>query len=139
MLDALVTEYLRVLAGERGASVHTLRAYGRELHGFAAWIAGRQGRSRAWTALSTPTSAPFWARSTTRIGQSLGSAGAGRHSQLVQVAGAGWTRERNAASLVATPKLPKHLPRVPSIEQMNRVVESVDDDASSWPRGTRRS
>ena len=39
-LDALVTEYLRVLAGERGASVHTLRAYGRELHGFAAWIAG---------------------------------------------------------------------------------------------------
>jgi integrase/recombinase XerC len=37
------------------------------------------------------------------------------------------------ASLVATPKLPKHLPRVPSIEQMNRVVDSVDDDAASWP------
>jgi integrase/recombinase XerC len=35
-------------------------------------------------------------------------------------------------SLVATPKLPKHLPRVPSIEQMNRVVDSVLD-AASWP------
>ena len=33
--------------------------------------------------------------------------------------------EQNAASLVATPRLPKHLPRVPSIEQMNRVVDQV--------------
>jgi integrase/recombinase XerC len=41
--------------------------------------------------------------------------------------------EQNAASLVATPKLPKHLPRVPSIEQMNRVVDSVGEDAASWP------
>ena len=31
--------------------------------------------------------------------------------------------EQNPASLVATPKLPKHLPRVPTIEQMNRVVD----------------
>jgi integrase/recombinase XerC len=29
--------------------------------------------------------------------------------------------------------LPKHLPRVPSIEQMNRVVDNVADDAASWP------
>src|SRR5208282_3899065 len=41
--------------------------------------------------------------------------------------------EQNAASLVATPRLPKHLPRVPSIEQMNRVVDSVRGDAASWP------
>jgi integrase/recombinase XerC len=41
--------------------------------------------------------------------------------------------EQNEASLVATPKLPKHLPRVPSIEQMNRVVDSVAEDAASWP------
>ena len=34
---------------------------------------------------------------------------------------------------MATPRLPKHLPRVPSIEQMNRVVDSVSDDAASWP------
>jgi integrase/recombinase XerC len=33
---------------------------------------------------------------------------------------------------VSTPKLPKHLPRVPSIEQMNRVVDTVGDDAASW-------
>jgi len=40
---------------------------------------------------------------------------------------------QNVASLVATPKLPKHLPRVPSIEQMNRVVDSVDEETASWP------
>ena len=45
--------------------------------------------------------------------------------------------EQNAASLVATPRLPKHLPRVPSIEQMNRVVDSVRDDAASWPARDR--
>jgi len=31
-LDSLVDGYLRVLANERGASAHTLRAYQRELH-----------------------------------------------------------------------------------------------------------
>jgi integrase/recombinase XerC len=45
--------------------------------------------------------------------------------------------EQNAASLVSTPKLPKHLPRVPSIEQMNRVVDSVSEDAASWPTRDR--
>jgi integrase/recombinase XerC len=45
--------------------------------------------------------------------------------------------ERNAASLVSTPRLPKHLPRVPSIEQMNRVVDSVGEDAASWPTRDR--
>jgi integrase/recombinase XerC len=40
--------------------------------------------------------------------------------------------EQNVASLVATPRLPKHLPRVPSIEQMNRVVDTVGEDAASW-------
>jgi integrase/recombinase XerC len=41
--------------------------------------------------------------------------------------------EQNAASLVATPRLPKHLPRVPSIEQMNQAVDSVSKEAASWP------
>jgi site-specific recombinase XerD len=45
--------------------------------------------------------------------------------------------EQNAASLVSTPRLPKHLPRVPSIEQMNQVVDSVGEDAASWPARDR--
>jgi len=42
-LNSLVAGFLRVLANERGASAHTLRAYERELHGFAAWATERFG------------------------------------------------------------------------------------------------
>ena len=45
-LDALVADYLRVLANERGASTHTMRAYRRELHNFAAYIAAMYGNDR---------------------------------------------------------------------------------------------
>ena len=46
--------------------------------------------------------------------------------------------ESSPALLVSTPKLPKHLPRVPSIEQMNRMIDSMEDTAgkdapASWP------
>jgi integrase/recombinase XerC len=34
---------------------------------------------------------------------------------------------------VATPRLPKHLPRVPSIERMNQAMDTVDEQAASWP------
>lgn len=37
-LQSLVADYLRMLTHERGASAHTLRAYRRELEGFAAWM-----------------------------------------------------------------------------------------------------
>ena len=48
--------------------------------------AHRQATSRRTS--STRTSAPTSARSTSAVSQGLGGAGAGRHSQLVQVAGA---------------------------------------------------
>jgi integrase/recombinase XerC len=44
--------------------------------------------------------------------------------------------EQNTAALVATPKLPKHLPRVPTIEQINRAMDSAPDseaEAGAWP------
>src|ERR1700758_184297 len=133
-LAVLVDEYLRVLANERGSSEHTLRAYRRELMNFASYMAERQaavgsvdqiehlhirtylgtllehGLSKASTAraLAAIRSWFKWLARTARVAQ-------------------------NVASLVATPRLPKHLPRVPSIEQMNRVMDSVADDAASWP------
>jgi integrase/recombinase XerC len=45
--------------------------------------------------------------------------------------------EQNPASLVATPKLPKHLPRVPTIEQMNRVVDGVAGGETAWKERDR--
>ena len=42
-ITALVNEFLTALAHERGASPHTLRAYQRELHDFAAYLADKLG------------------------------------------------------------------------------------------------
>ena len=133
-LSGLVEEYLRVLQNERGSSAHTLRAYRRELIGFAAYMARRhpamespariehlQIREYLGELLSRGLSKASTARALAAI-----------RSWFKWLARSGHV-EQNAASLVATPKLPKHLPRVPSIEQMNRVVDSVDDEAASWP------
>jgi len=133
----LVHAYLQTLANERRASVHTLRAYDRELREFAAWLAGHSG---------TPTVAQV---EHTHIRAYLGKlyerglskASAARALAAIR----SWFKwlarnkyvEQNAASLVSTPRLPKHLPRVPSIEQMNRVVDSVGEDAASWPARDR--
>jgi integrase/recombinase XerC len=129
----LVDAYLHVLSAERGASAHTLRAYRRELHGFAAWLAGHHPR------LTIARIEHNHIRSYlgTLYDRGLSKASAARALASIR----SWFKwlarnhhiEQNAASLVSTPRLPKHLPRVPSIEQLNRVVDSVLDDAASWP------
>jgi len=132
-VDPLVQAYLQVLANERGASVHTLRAYRRELHGFAAWLANCHKELSVAEIQHTHIRAYLG----TLYERGLSKASAARALAAIR----SWFKwlartkhiEQNAASLVATPRLPKHLPRVPSIEQMNRVVDSVSDDAASWP------
>ena len=133
-LNALVADYLRVLTNERGASEHTLRAYRRELHGFASFVAERYGNERSVDRIEHTDIRAYLG---TLYDRGLSKASAARALAAIRswfkwLARAGYL-ELNAASLVATPRLPKHLPRVPSIEQMNRVVDSVGEDAASWP------
>ena len=139
-LPSLVHEYLTMLTNERGASVHTLRAYQRELHGFAAFIAEHYGKSQSVDQIEHTHIRAYLG---TLYERGLSKASAARALAAIRswfkwLARAGKV-EQNAASLVATPRLPKHLPRVPSIEQMNRVVDSVSKDAASWPARTRPS
>ena len=133
-LDSLVSEYLRMMANERGASAHTLRAYERELHGFAAWILKQYGSDQRPEGIEHTHIRAYLG---TLYDRGLAKASAARALAAIRswfqwLAKAGLV-EQNVARLVATPRLPKHLPRVPSIEQMNRVVESVGEDAASWP------
>jgi integrase/recombinase XerC len=134
VLLALVEEYLRVLKNERGSSVHTLRAYRRELEGFAVWAADKFGQERRADKIEhTDIRAYLGALYERGLGKaSVARALASIRSWFKWLARAGYV-EQNVASLVATPRLPKHLPRVPSIEQMARVVDSVGEDAASWP------
>ena len=136
-LHGLVQDYLSVLANERGASAHTLRAYRRELEGFAAWL----GTCCAELKLDQIEHTHIRAYLGALYERGLSKASAARALAAIR----SWFKwlarakyvEQNAASLVATPRLPKHLPRVPSIEEMNRVVDSVGDDAASWPARDR--
>jgi integrase/recombinase XerC len=133
-LDLLVAEYLRVLASERGASPHTLRAYRRELRGFTDFIAKRYGSDRKVDCIEHTHIRTYLG---TLYDRRLSKASAARALAAIRswfkwLARAGHL-EQNAASLVATPRLPKHLPRVPSIEQMNLVVDSGGEDGGSWP------
>jgi integrase/recombinase XerC len=133
-LHGLVGDFLRVLENERGASAHTSRAYARELHDFSDWVAQRYGREYA---VETLEHTDIRAYLGTLYERGLSKASTARALAAIR----SWFKwlartgrlERNVASLVATPKLPKHLPRVPSIEQMNHVVDSVEKDAASWP------
>jgi integrase/recombinase XerC len=139
-VDTRVDAYLAVLAIERGASAHTLRAYRRELRAFAAWIAehiGGDGAGSDGLRVDQIEHTHIRAYLGTLYQRGLSKASAARALAAIR----SWFKwlarmgdiEQNTASLVATPRLPKHLPRVPSIEELNRVVDSVRDDAASWP------
>lgn len=133
-LDKLVSDYLRVLANERAASAHTLRAYERELGSFASFIMERYGKEQTPERIEHTHIRAYLG---TLYDRGLSKASTARALAAIR----SWFKwlarsgrvEQNVASLVATPRLPKHLPRVPSIEQMNRVVDNVADDAASWP------
>lgn len=133
-LGGLVTDYLAVLRNERGASAHTLRAYERELHSFAHAMHGQLGiEARPDTIEHTAIRAylgELYQRGLSRA--SIARALAAIRSWFRWLARTGHVQQ-NVASLVSTPRLPRHLPRVPSIEQLNSVVDSISDSEASWP------
>jgi integrase/recombinase XerC len=123
-----------MLREERGASEHTLRAYGREVRGFAEYLSETLGESgdvrkvehthiRAYLAV-------LFDRGLTKA--SVARALAAVRSWFKWLARSGYV-ESNPASLVSTPKLPKHLPRVPGIEELNRVLNSLSGSAGVAP------
>jgi integrase/recombinase XerC len=137
-LGQLVGEYLRVLTNERAASAHTLRAYERELSSFATWAMRQYGADQSPARIEHTHIRAYLG---TLYDRGLSNASTARALAAIR----SWFKwlartarvDQNVASLVATPRLPKHLPRVPSIEQMNRVVDNVADDAASWPARDR--
>jgi len=115
-----------MLREERRASEHTLRAYGREVRGFAEYLVETLGEDgeikrvehthiRAYLAV-------LFDRGLTKA--SVARALAAVRSWFKWLARSGYV-ESNPAQLVSTPKLPKHLPRVPGIEELNRVLNSL--------------
>lgn len=137
-----VEEYLAALTNERNASPHTVRAYERELRDFAAYLTKKLGAGSVPAAVEHPHIRAYLGELYER-GLSKASAAralAAIRSWFKWLARCGLV-EQSPAALVSTPKLPKHLPRVPTIEEMNRLVENAaeqtEDGAAAWPERDR--
>ena len=124
---SLSQRFLAAMRDERGFSEHTLRAYRRELTDFAGFLSktlGERGKIRAVE--HTHIRAYLGLLYDRGLNKpSVARALAAIRSWFKWLAKEGLV-EANPASLVSTPKLPKHLPRVPSVEEMNRVLDSLD-------------
>jgi integrase/recombinase XerC len=128
-----------MLREERGASEHTLRAYGREVRGFAEYLGDTLGeggdiRKVEHTHIRAYLGVLF-DRGLTKA--SVARALAAVRSWFKWLARSGHVTA-NPALLVSTPKLPKHLPRVPGIEELNRVLNSLGAPMESRPHSSRK-
>ena len=143
----LAEKFLAMLREERGASEHTLRAYGREVRGFAEYLGETLGEGADIKSVEHTHIRSYLAvlfdRGLTKA--SVARALAAVRSWFKWLARSGFV-ESNPALLVSTPKLPKHLPRVPGIEELNRVLNSLEgpgsrvqgpEDAPAWPARDR--
>lgn len=118
---------------ERNTSPHTIRAYTRDLGDFAAYV----GR-RKWSDIDHIVIRGFLSQlyekglSKTSVARSL-AAVRSLYRWLAQEG----VVEQNPAALVSTPKLPKKLPRVPTMEEMNSVLDGQMPEIAAFPERDR--
>jgi integrase/recombinase XerC len=123
----LAERFLAMLANERGASAHTVRAYAREVRNFVAYLEETLGKDARIGAVEhlhiRAYLAVLYERGLTKA--SAARALAAVRSWFKWLAKEGKVAQ-NPALLVSTPKRPLHLPRVPSMEEVNRVLDSLE-------------
>ena len=127
-----VTDFLHHLR-ERNASPHTIKAYSRDLSLFAAYAG-----SRGWKQLDHIAVRGFLSQlyDNGLSKPSVARALAAVRSLYRRLAREGMV-EQNPAKLVSTPKLPKKLPRVPTIEEMNFVIDGEMPEVAAFPERDR--
>jgi len=132
IVERATDDFLRHLR-ERNASAHTIKAYAGDLDGFAAYIG-----SREWKTINHIAIRGFLSHlydkglSKTSVARALAAV----RSLYRWLAQEGEV-EQNPAKLVSTPRLPKKLPRVPTIEEMNYVLDGKMPEVASFPERDR--
>ncbi len=127
-----VARFLRSLR-ERNASAHTIKAYTGDLEKFAVYV-GDSG----WKQIDHVRIRGFLSRlydqglSKTSVARALAAV-----RSLYRWLAREGVVEQNPAALVATPRLPKKLPRVPTIEEMNTVLDGDMPELAAWPERDR--
>jgi integrase/recombinase XerC len=137
-LADLAAAYVAALRGERASSPHTLRAYQRELAAFSTYVSKALGPQAQPGQIAHTLIRSYLA---SLYARGLSKASAARALAAIRSwfrwLAAGGHVEQNAAALVSTPRLPRHLPRVPSIEQMQAAVEGAGAQTAGWPARDR--
>ena len=132
MVAKAVADFIRHL-GERNASPHTIKAYSQELRLFST-----HAGSRGWKQIDHITVRGFLSQ---LYDQGLSKSSVARSLAAVRSLFRWLAREgvveQNPAKLVATPKLPKKLPRVPTIEEMNSVIDGEMPEVAAFPERDR--
>jgi integrase/recombinase XerC len=127
-----VSDFLHHLR-ERNASPHTIKAYTGDLANFSAYIG-----SRGWKQIDHIAIRGFLSQ---LYEKGLGKTSVARSLAAVRSLYRWLAREgvveQNPAKLVATPKLPKKLPRVPTIEEMNSVLDGTMPETTAFPERDR--
>jgi len=132
IVERATDDFLRHL-GEGNASSHTIKAYAGDLDVFAAYIG-----SRDWKAIDHLAIRGFLSHlydkglSKTSVARAL-AAVRSLYRWLAQEG----VVEQNPAKLVSTPRLPKKLPRVPTIEEMNSMLDGKMPEVASFPERDR--
>ena len=127
-----ISQFLRALR-EKNASAHTRRAYAKDLGEFAAYV-GDAGLKQIDHIRIRGFLSHLYEHGLSKT--SVARALAAVRSLYRWLAREGLV-EQNPALLVATPRLPKKLPRVPTIEEMNTVLEGELPQAASFPERDR--
>ncbi|HVM91667.1 MAG TPA: tyrosine recombinase XerC [Terriglobales bacterium] len=125
-------DFLRHLR-ERNSSAHTIKAYTSDLDAFSTYIGNRDPKAIDHIAIRGFLSHLYdKGLSKTSVARSL----AAIRSLYRWLAQEGIV-EQNPAKLVSTPRLPKKLPRVPTIEEVNSVLDGKMPEIASFPERDR--
>ena len=126
-------EFLKTLE-HRNASMHTIKAYRGDLDNFASYAGSRDWKSIDHVAIRGFLSQLYEkGLAKTSVARSLAAV----RSLYRWLAQEGVVEQNPAALLMTTPKLPKKLPRVPTIEEMNTVLDGDMPDAAAFPERDR--
>src|ERR1700744_433501 len=138
-LDKLVRDYLHMLANERGSSAHTMRAYQRELYAFAAYMTKHHAATRTAGKIEHTQIRAYLG---TLYARGLTKASAARSLAAIRSwfkwLARGGKVEEKPARLGSASKRPLHLPRVPSMEEVNRVLDSLQGPTRTAERASRK-
>jgi len=129
-----IHKFLDHLHAERSSSQHTLRAYRNELERFGGYL----GPEIRWKDIDHVFIRGFLAH---LHNQGLSKVSVARALAAIRSLYKWLAREgivqQNPAKLVATPRLPKKLPRVPTMEEMNGLLNSEMPEAAAFPERDR--